>query len=411
MSSPPSPILSNTLAQLTGKAVAVLLTLLSTFYFLRLAGADLFGQYSKVLALITIGFTAIDFGLNAHSVREMKGELPAKHLIAAQTIILRLLLSLFAMLTLNLIVLLLPGGYSGEIKEVFWLGSLAIIFHGLYLSGNAWFQRQLQYWRSTLAVIFGTTVGTILTLIVIFNSPTLSRILFVSTIGYACMGLVSLLLLPREIFSRQLWLQALPRLFTHLRGTLILGTILILSVLASKADIVILGIFRSSSEVGEYSFAYRIFDVALVLPTFIMNAVYPLLVTASPPRKRFLLQRSAQLLGGLGLVVALILYFLAPSLKLVRPDLDLAVGNFRLLVLSLPLFYLTSPLMWHYVEARKEKQLLFIYAFAAFFNLLANLFFVQAFGSTASSLLTGTTELIVLLALLYFSRLTYAKQT
>ena len=66
-------IASNTLAQLTAKFFGAGLTLLTTFFTIRIAGLDLYGDLSKILVLVALGFTAIDFGLNADAVRRATG--------------------------------------------------------------------------------------------------------------------------------------------------------------------------------------------------------------------------------------------------------------------------------------------------------------------------------------------------
>ncbi|RLB76756.1 MAG: hypothetical protein DRH24_17365 [Deltaproteobacteria bacterium] len=392
----PSVILSNTLAQLVAKGVAVILTLLSTTYIIRLGGSELFGEYTKALALITIGFTAIDFGLNAQAVRSMKGSLSSQRQVLASTLLARLILALITILILNILIFILPGGYSSEIKSIFWLGSLAILFQGLYTSSNAWFQRHLEYWRSSLAIIFATTLGTALTIYYLLTSPTLKHLLLAFTIGYFVMGLTSLFLLnpnlPRQFsFTNSL---------SHLKKSLLLGGILILSVIASKLDVIILGIFRSSNIVGEYGFAYRVFDVAIILPVFVMNTVYPLLVTASVRKKQSLINSSLKTLTIIGFLGILFLYPLAPLIYLVKPGLNISVSTFRILILFLPLFYASAPLMWQLIEAKREKSLLILYFLAALLNTILNLVFVPHYGVTASALLTGVTELFILIGLL-----------
>lgn len=397
-------VASNVLAQLLAKTVAVLLTFLSTFYIIRLGGTELFGNFTKSLALIAIGFIAIDFGLNAEAVRSMRGLFVNQRKILLQTILVRLLLSVFAILVINLVIYLLPGGYTPEIKRVFWVGSLAILFQGLYTSANVWFQRRLSYWKTTISTITGTFVGTLLTYYATTHSPSLFNLLATSSLGYLVMGGLSLVLLRPFPLSKKLLASALRSSLSLVKRALPLGLVLLASILASKIDTIILGILRSSSEVGQYGFAYRIFDVALVLPTFVMNVIYPLLVEGDAARKKRLVISSSLGLGALALLGVIVLFVLAPFLTLVRPELTLSVSSLRLLSLSLPLFYLTAPLMWFLIERRLEKPLLLVYLIAAFFNGLANLLLIPSYGSLASALLTGATELIILIGLLVIRR-------
>lgn len=386
-------IASNTAAQLVAKFFGAGLTLLSTYYIIRLGGLPLYGDFTKIIVLVAVGFTLIDFGLNAEAIRR---ETPVMTVILT-----RLLLSCLIIVVLNLFIHLLGGGYSPAVKSIFWLGSLALLFQGLYTSANAHFQATLSYWRSTIAVVLGSLVGTALTFYFLVNSPTLFRLVLANTVGYAVMGFCSLYLLPRPQFEklRIIDLRIILRLF---RSSLPLGLILVSSVLASKIDTVVLGVYRSSIEVGAYGFAYRIFDVILVLPVFVMNALYPLLLVS---RDKKLLRQTLASMTFLGLLAGLALYLFAPLVTLIRPELGSSIILLRTLALSTPLFYVTAPLMWQQIAAGRDRHVLVTYAASALFNLLANLAFTPLFGPLAAAWITGATELIILLSLLYFSRL------
>jgi O-antigen/teichoic acid export membrane protein len=93
MSAHAKSVINNTLAQLFAKFIGAGLTFLTTAIIIRLSGADLFGDLTKSLALIAIGFTAIDFGLNATTVR-LLSETKNKREVMGELISTRLLLSL-----------------------------------------------------------------------------------------------------------------------------------------------------------------------------------------------------------------------------------------------------------------------------------------------------------------------------
>ena len=389
-------IVLNTFVQLLTKAVSVILTFATSLLIISRLDSSVFGDLTKAFALTAVGFTAIDFGLNAHSVRYMAGSLAQQRQILLETIFARLVLSIVVILVINIFVLILPGGYAG-IKAVYWVSSLSVLFQGLYTSSNAWFQRRLEYWKTGVITVLGTGLGTILTYLVITRSPSLQNLLLASTLGYITMAIFSLFFL-RPILS-PLSSVPFPRLMRVLKSSLPLGLILIASIISSKIDTVILGIFRPSYEVGQYGFAYRIFDVALTLPTFVMNAVYPSLIGLTKRGKTALINKSSTTLLVLGFFAALALISSAPFLSHLRGEMSLSIKTLQILALSLPIFYLTSPLMWGLIEQKLERQILVVYAFAAIFNGLSNYLFVPLFGSPASAVLTIATETIILTGL------------
>lgn len=398
-------IASNTFAQLVAKFFGAGLTLLTTYFTIRLAGLELYGDLTRILVLVAVGFTAIDFGLNAEGIRSSKNDSEMQQHVY-KIILARLFLSLLVIGVLNLVILALPGGYSSEVKSVFWLGSLAIIFQGLYTSGNSWFQYKLSYWKSTISVVIGSLVGTGLTLYYLRYSPTLPHLVLANTLGYFVMAASSLLLLPSFSLSTFHFSLILPLL----RRSLTLGLIIIASVIASKIDTIILGVYRLSSEVGQYGFAYRIFDVILVLPVFVMNVIYPLSMQETQQKTRTkLISQTTKTLAIIGIFVAALLWISSPMVNLVRPGMDLSSNVLRILALSLPLFYITAPLMWNLIGQKKDKLVLGIYFSGAVLNATLNLLLIPSYGAVAAAINTGLTEGFLVLALLYFSHETTLK--
>lgn len=404
-------IASNTLAQLVAKFVGAGLTLLTTYYTIRLTNLDLYGDLTRILVMVAVGFTIIDFGLNAEGVRSSKSDLAMQK--TTQAILLtRLLLSLVVILILNLVVYLLPGGYTQPVKSVFWLGSLAIVFQGLYASINSWFQYSLSYWKSTVSIVVGSVVGTLLTFYFLSTSPTLTHLILANTLGYFAMAICSLFLMfPR--LDKLDGLYQLSAVLPLLKRSLILGLILIASVLASKFDTVVLGVFRQSSEVGAYGFAYRIFDVILVVPVFVMNAVYPLFIKETLGGiKSKLITQSAWIMGLFGILAGVALWLSAPLVLYVKPELFVSIQVLRTLSFALPVFFLTAPLMWGLIGLKKDKAVLAMYLLAALLNILLSLVFIPTYGAIAAAINTGLTELFILLSLLYMTKkVSFTRQT
>lgn len=395
-------IASNTFAQLVAKFFGAGLTFLTTAVIIRLSGTTIFGDLTKSLALIAMGFTIIDFGLNAIVVRNFgKGNNLSSGF--RELLITRLVLSILIVFSLNLLIQFLSGGYTAEIKSVFWIGSLAIIFQGIFTSCNAVFQSKENYWNSTIAVILGAALSAGLTYYYTISSPTLIHFLLANTLGYILMAIISLSLVKIPIFSGPLNFSFPTSLFA---ASLPLGAILLASVASSKLDTIIMGIYRPSSEVGEYGFAYRIFDVMLVLPAFIMNAVYPSLVRENLKKSIKLIKQILLFMFISGIIISVIAIFLAPLILYIRPELTTSVRSLRLLVMSLPLFFLTAPLMWHQISLHQEKILLRIYLLATICNGTLNLFFTPTLGASSAAVITGTTELFIFISLLYSTRFT-----
>jgi len=388
-------IASNTVAQLVSKFFGAGLTFIITVLIIRLASPTVFGDLTKSLVLIGLGFTLADFGLNAVTVRSLgMGNSLVKEF--STLLYTRLSLSLIILIILNFALYILPDAYSLSIRGVFLLGSTSLVFQGIYTTCNAIFQHQQNYWLSTISTILGVTVNAGLTYYYLVTSPTLAHFLLATTIGYFVMAAASLGLVG--IKPASIKLVGIVRL---LKTAAPLGAILLASVAGSKLDTLVLGSFWPSSVVGEYGFAYRIFDVLLVVPVFLTNALYPHLVSVKKSTNLTFFKTGLGIMFLAGLILALISYLASPLLNIIRPGLKDAIQSIKLLSLGLPFFFTTAPLMWYLIAQRLEKKVLYTYLLATFFNLFANLLLVPIYGLSASAIITGFTELLIFISLLY----------
>lgn len=390
-------IASNTLAQLVSKFFGAGLTFVITVLIIRLASPTVFGDLTKSLVLIGLGFTLADFGLNAITVRDLgRGKDLSKQF--STLLYVRLFLSLLILFVLNIALYFLPDAYSLSIRGAFLLGSLSLVFQGVYTSCNAVFQHQQNYWLSTISTILGATASAGLTYYYLVTSPTLSHFLLATTLGYFVMAITSLSLVGiRPVSTKQADILRL------LKAAAPLGAILVSSVAGSKLDTLVLGSYWPSSVVGEYGFAYRIFDVLLVVPVFLTNALYPHLVRVNKSTDLRFFKTGLGVMFLAGLVLTLITYFTSPLLEIIRPGLNDSIRSLKLLSLGLPFFFTTAPLMWYLIAQSHEKKVLSIYLLATAFNLISNLIFVPNYGLAASAIITGATELFIFLSLLYYS--------
>jgi len=153
--------------------------------------------------------------------------------------------------------------------------------------------------------------------------------------------------------------------------------------------------------VGIYGFAYKFFELPLVIPTFFMNAVFPLLLLSrkSTDWNTFTRQanQSAVILLSLSIIIVVCGYIAAPLLSFIKSDFQGSILPFRILLLSLPVFYLTSVTMWVLIALKKRAQLFFIYFISMIVNIGSNVLLIPQYGYMAAACITVVSETIVLL--------------
>lgn len=394
--------IKNTLSQLIGRLIASTVAFLTTLALARYLGASIYGEYTKAAAFVLLFFPLTDLGLN---LIFMKLEKNTEQAGINALLGLRLGLSFFVVGIAEVIVALLwffNPLFNLDVLVATSIALLALPANALLLTTQAWLQKKLLFGTQTLilngggVVVFGLLVGGLFFL----KNSTSSMLLWASAcfvLTTAIPGLIGYASLLKKwgrgdrFVNWELWKQMLGASWP-------LGLTLMFNMVYFRLDTLILGGVRSSGEVGAYGLAYKFFEFALVIPTFVMNSAYPILIKEekwSEIKNRLWFISLGLLLSST--LVASALFFGAPFLTLVKHEFGDSIVYLRILSLFLPIFYLSSPLMWVYVLQNKQRRLVIIYGLTMVINVLLNVRFIPSFGAQAAAVITGVTELIVLI--------------
>jgi len=395
----------NTAAQLLGKAATTATTLLLTVLITRRFGPSGYGDFTVMMAYAALFYIVADFGLNAIALRDFAAD-ESKMLRYFKALVgLRLVMSLVLFAIGALALVFLP--YSRLVKTGILINLLTIFTQALYTTGNAVFQAKLRYDFSVLAAVVGSLTILGLSFLAVSRGGGLLPVVLSYVAGGVVMIGVSFYFVRRLVGElgvardlelwRYLFLAALP-----------LGITTIFTVILQKADALFLSVLSGSEAVGLYGAAYKIFEFALVFPTFFVNSVYPIMVRHFKDGQKRLL-RTVKLSGLfllsvslLGLVLG---YFLSPLMIRVvaGPEFVESIRALRLLLLGLPIFYLSALFLWLLITLGKQRQIPFIYAVGALVNVVLNLVLIPRYSFYASAVITWASELLILALLIHFS--------
>ena len=398
-------IATNTLIQLLGKAATTATSFGTTYLLGRYLGVEFYGDFTKVIATSTLLFMVLDFGLNAIAIKQSKyspqnltytfRSLLGLRLIVATTIYAFILLSLFLLPTPT------NHGYTSLIKTNIALFALQYFTQAIILSTNFLFQSQLRYGRAVVATSLGNLAQFGLILAVIGAHPSLNTITLVHLFGIIVTASIGLMLSKSHV-SSLLPLFSLSTTKSLLIAASPIGIALTLNIFATKLDTIILSMYRTSTEVGYYGLARRIFDGILVIPSFFMNAVYPVLIEKSiHTRSRLpkIIAETTLFLVIAGIVTGAVVFIASPLILFIRPEFAPSINVLRLLSAFLPVFFVTNLYMWCAITLGKQRSLILVYAAALAANSSLNLVLLPKFGFQVAALTTGITETLVLVLL------------
>jgi len=220
---------------------------------------------------------------------------------------------------------------------------------------------------------------------------------------------------PEFVIDRHVWAYLLT-------SSLPLGLMFVFSQINFKADSLLLSVLpvpsflnaSNNEAVGLYALPYKIFEVALVMPTFFMNSVYPVMVVNMSEGKEKLkktLIQSLKFLVAAALVFSVLGYIFSPLAVSILggSEFEASIPVLRILLSGLVLYSVTQPLAWVIVTMGYQKYLPGIYLVSGVFNVTMNYIFIPAYSFYMSAVITHLSELLILILLIITVRKIWRK--
>ena len=391
---------------MVGKVITAGAAVLISALVARSLGPDGFGGFTIMTTYAAMFYMAADFGFNAIILREAGGGEDRLKDGFSKLLGLRLVYSLVLVFLALALLSFFP--YHPMVKLATIVTILTIITQALYSTANLVFQFKLRYDLSVVAAAVGSLLNLSIVFILAQGQVSLIAVALSYVAAGVAMAAVALSLVKTLIghfqpqFTPGEWLK-----LTAL--TLPVGLTLIFNLVYFRADAFILSFIKPSVDVGIYGAAYKIFEVVLVLPTFLMNALYPVLIKSfETDRAKFRQSVRLAILGlaGIGLGGAVAGILLAPwgVNFLYGGKFADSVLPLQLLLASMPIFFLSSLYMWLLLLLKRQKVMAVVYAFGMITNIALNLYFIPQYSYLAAALITGISEAVILLLTYYLAR-------
>jgi len=401
-------VVTNTLAQVFGRAVVIAASLLTTAVLTRLIGVAGYGDYVFITAFVLIFVGLSDLGITTIAVREAAQKRGEEAVIFGNVLVLRFLASFLLFFLLNLAILFLPQFQN--LRQPAFLASFVVFFLVLRTTTQGVLQVSLRLDLASLlevsaAFFFLIGLGGFLWLGKAISLSWLMIFWLGGALLSGCLGLaLSSRFVPlrfslsRRISSR-LVEEALPLGFY----------LLIYSVYDRGIDSFIIKTFSDSAAVGYYGLAYKVHSNLILGAAFLMNSLFPLISSlregALSLKKTYEKAFTILLLSGLSFLVFGIIF--APLIvKIIAGNsFSPSVVALRILLLATVFSYLNHLTGYTMIAAGKQKKLLSFSLIAFGINLVLNLLLIPRYSFLAAAAVTVLTELgIFLLTQNFLSR-------
>jgi O-antigen/teichoic acid export membrane protein len=391
-------VASNTAVQLVGKGAVLALGVVSIAVLTRYLGPDDYGKYTLALMYMQLFGVLADVGLFTTVVREISKDPSRTDELVGNTISLRLLLSVVVIAVAAAVSLALP--YEPQVRTAILLAGGPLLFGMLTTSFVAILQSRLRMGRAVIGDVVGRAVSLGLVLLVVGLD-----LGFYPVLGAAAGGALATLAVTWSL-TRGL-AQVRPRVDPAvwralLKAAVPLGLALAINALYFRADTLIISLYEPYDQVGLYTLAYRVLELALVVGTVFLNSTFPILseaVANDPARARRAIESSAEVCVVLGAPLV------AGGLVLAPQIIDLAGGQefegaaepLRILLAAGALAWVNGVFGYALIARERQASALWLNVTALTFNVGLNFLLIPRYGIVAAAIVTVASELVILL--------------
>lgn len=390
-------VASNTAVQVAGKGIVLAFGLASLAVLTRYLGPGDYGRYTLALMYMQLFGVLADVGLFTTVVREISKDRSRTDELVGNVLTLRLVLALVVIVVASAVSLLLP--YEHEVRVAILLAGGPLLFGMLATAYVAILQSRLQMSRAVVGDVVGRAASLLLVLVVVWLDLGFYAVMLAAG-GGALATLIVTWLVTRRLASirfranlavwRPLLAAALP-----------LGLALAINTLYFRADTLIISFYEPYSEVGLYTLAYRILELALVVGSVFLNTTFPLLSEAvehDEPRALRTIQVSTDLFVILGLPLVAGGLVLAPEVVKLASGEEFAdaAEPLRILLMAGALAWINGVFGLALIAKNRQTSALWLNVSALAFNVGLNFLLIPRYGIVVAAIVTVASEVLIL---------------
>ena len=374
--------------QIVGKAVTVLISLVTTAILTRKLGLVNYGNFTLITSILLLVDAIADLGTRIIGVREISASSQNKKKIFMNMLWLRLLLSSIAFV-FGLLIVFFYSGFEGLRVESLvalmmlwltsWAGSLEMLL-----------QSKLRLdWKSVVDVLFPLFFLIFLSffkkidLLIIFVLYLLARLLSLIIGWWNVRNWLDWYVKIDKKLIKRLFIQSWP-----------MGLYLLLSSSYDKAvDSTMIKYFLGSKEVAWYSLAYKIYSSLIMPAYFFMSSIFPLL-SGKNKKSNLFYKQGWLVLGVMLLIGSPLVYVLAPTVVsfLSNGQFYPSVMVLRILIFALIISYFNHLNGFYLISKGGQKKMLRIGIIGLLLNIVLNLKTIPLWGINGSAWTTVATE-------------------
>jgi len=383
--------IKNTFWLATGQMGSRLFRAIIIIYAARVLGTAEYGVFAYVLGIAGFFTIFADMGINTVLTRETSRSPKEAPNYFATSLSIKVIL-----LILTGVIVIFAAPYISNIeiaKNLIPLAALLIIVDGLRDFSSAFFRGKEKMELEALLTIT-SNIAIVLFGFLILQFFVTAEALIVAYIASAGAGTVLGVIILRNYFTSFLRFFKKNLLRPIISSALPIAFLSVLGAFMLNVDILMIGFFKSSSDVGLYSASQKIVQVLYLVPAIVASALFPIFSRLAKNNKHSATKRimergmAAVYLIAIPLAVGGVLVGKNIISFLYGSEYILSALTFQLLIIT-PLLVFPGILVSNYLLAyNKQKKLAPYAAMGAIGNVILNILLIPPFGIAGSAVAT-----------------------
>ncbi|MFA6250922.1 MAG: flippase [Candidatus Shapirobacteria bacterium] len=382
----------NTITQIAGKVVTVVISLVTTSLLTRRLGVEVFGKYVFITAIFIFFDVLADFGTKIIGVKEASSKDSEKEKIFIWQNIgsARIVMSLAA-IGIGLIAIWKWEGFLGVRIEALMALMMVVLTSIAGTLEMIWQTKMRFEWKVVIDIIFPglfliaiANHGGVVSLKWVFGVYLLARAI---TLG---IGIIK----ERKVLRK--WKFRGEAIKGVLRASWPMGLYLIVFVGYDRAvDSIMIDRFLGAREVAWYGLSYKIYATLIQPAYFFVNSVFPLLASARDNKREIFWWASKWLFWGAVIIAAIVLVKAEAIIMLLAgPGFERSAKVLQILMGALVVSFFNHLTGFSLITKNGQKEMLGIAVTVLSFNFGANYLVIPRAGIEGAAIVTVATELI-----------------
>ena len=399
----------NTSIQIIGKVITTIISLALVGILTRLLSVDGYGKIVTIFAFTGFFSVFADFGFFWISVRESAREPQNESKIVANIFTLRVIFALIVY-SFGIITSLFIGKYSSLITGII-IGSVAMFFASLNATMVSVCQTHLRMDKASLTDIIGRAVTLLVVYLMVRSGINIVTVMFAYLAGSLTNFVMTYFFARKYVpirfsFDWDYWK-------VILRESFPMAIVVVFSFIYFKIDVLILSLVKTSTDVGIYAPAYKVFEILLIFPAMFLGNIFPYFSKLANDENRdklkvifqkafdFMALVAIPMIIGCVIFARSIINIIGGNQFLTESTINLfgrpatAVLVFQILSFAIGFSFINNVFGNLLISTRYQARLIIPIISLSLFNIGTNLFFIPRFSYVGAAFTTGLTEVLL----------------